>query len=134
MVTVSDRKLSKPLGEKLEVVDFHTDFPGDQMQTATTRNTQDNQFLGHRVHFIGIGGSGMCGLAQMLAQMGAVVSGSDRTATAATEKLSKLGVQIAYQQTSDSFPHEAQYVVYSADGTGNTSLTFQARQPGFRQL
>ena len=132
MVTVSDRKLSKPLAEKLEVVDFHADFPGDQMQTAKTRNTQDDQFLGHRVHFIGIGGSGMCGLAQMLAQMGAVVSGSDRTATAATEKLSNMGVQIAYQQTSDSFPHEAQYVVHSAAVRPDHPELLEAQKSGIK--
>ncbi|MCL5946057.1 MAG: UDP-N-acetylmuramate--L-alanine ligase [Planctomycetes bacterium] len=77
-------------------------------------NIAPEDFRGRRVHFIGIGGSGMCGLAQMLKQMGANVSGSDKTQSAATDKLVALGVKVGYQQTAESFPQDAEYVVYSA--------------------
>ena len=47
-----------------------------------------------RVHFIGIGGIGMSGLAEILLTMGYQVSGSDLRASAATERLADLGAVI----------------------------------------
>ncbi len=47
-----------------------------------------------RVHFVGVGGSGMSGIAELLANLGYVVSGSDAKRTAVTERLSRLGVQV----------------------------------------
>ncbi|MDE3155003.1 MAG: UDP-N-acetylmuramate--L-alanine ligase [Acidobacteriota bacterium] len=47
-----------------------------------------------RVHFVGIGGSGMSGIAELLANLGYVVSGSDAKRTAVTERLGRLGVQV----------------------------------------
>ena len=44
-----------------------------------------------RVHFIGIGGIGMSGIAEILLTMGYAVSGSDLRSSAATERLSRLG-------------------------------------------
>jgi UDP-N-acetylmuramate--alanine ligase len=48
----------------------------------------------HRVHFIGIGGIGMSGIAEIVLTMGYAVSGSDMRASAATERLAKLGATI----------------------------------------
>jgi UDP-N-acetylmuramate--alanine ligase len=47
-----------------------------------------------RVHFIGIGGIGMSGIAEILLTMGYSVSGSDLKTSAATERLAKLGATI----------------------------------------
>jgi UDP-N-acetylmuramate--alanine ligase len=47
-----------------------------------------------RVHFIGIGGIGMSGIAEILLTMGYAVSGSDLRASATTERLEKLGAII----------------------------------------
>ena len=47
-----------------------------------------------RVHFVGIGGSGMSGIARMLHQAGVTVTGSDRSANYSTEALEALGIQI----------------------------------------
>src|SRR4051812_6369175 len=44
---------------------------------APAANPLPSRFAGKRVHFIGIGGSGMNGLARILLDCGAVVSGSD---------------------------------------------------------
>lgn len=51
--------------------------------------------MGEHVHFVGIGGVGMAGLARLLAQNGARVSGSDAAANRLTGELSALGVRIA---------------------------------------
>jgi UDP-N-acetylmuramate--alanine ligase len=48
----------------------------------------------HRVHFIGIGGIGMSGIAEILLTMGYAVSGSDLRASAVTERLHGLGATI----------------------------------------
>jgi UDP-N-acetylmuramate--alanine ligase len=48
-----------------------------------------------RVHFVGIGGSGMSGIAEVLATQGFHVSGSDLAANAATRRLASLGIAIA---------------------------------------
>ena len=48
-----------------------------------------------RVHFIGIGGIGMSGIAELLANLGYAVSGSDAKTTAVTDRLESLGVKVA---------------------------------------
>jgi UDP-N-acetylmuramate--alanine ligase len=47
-----------------------------------------------RIHFVGIGGSGMSGIAEVLANLGYAVSGSDLSSNAATRRLAGLGVSI----------------------------------------
>ena len=46
-----------------------------------------------RVHFVGIGGIGMSGIAELLANLGYVVSGSDRQRSAVTDRLATLGIR-----------------------------------------
>jgi UDP-N-acetylmuramate--alanine ligase len=48
----------------------------------------------HHLHFIGIGGSGMSGIAEVLLNLGYRVSGSDLQAGAATQRLAALGAKI----------------------------------------
>jgi UDP-N-acetylmuramate--alanine ligase len=47
-----------------------------------------------RVHFVGIGGAGMSGIAEVLHNLGYAVSGSDRSDSAVTRRLGGLGIQI----------------------------------------
>ena len=46
------------------------------------------------VHFVGIGGSGMSGIAEVLYNLGYTISGSDLSSNAASQRLASLGVQI----------------------------------------
>ena len=46
------------------------------------------------VHFVGIGGSGMSGIAEVLLNLGYQVSGSDLSSTSITRRLKKLGATI----------------------------------------
>jgi UDP-N-acetylmuramate--alanine ligase len=48
-----------------------------------------------RVHFVGIGGAGMSGIAEVLINLGYEVSGSDLVESTTTRRLSELGAQIA---------------------------------------
>jgi UDP-N-acetylmuramate--alanine ligase len=47
------------------------------------------------IHFIGIGGTGMCGIAEVLLNLGYVISGSDAGQNAATARLMSLGAKVA---------------------------------------
>jgi len=48
-----------------------------------------------RVHFVGIGGVGMCGIAEVLHNLEFGVSGSDSAENANTKRLAELGIQVA---------------------------------------
>jgi UDP-N-acetylmuramate--alanine ligase len=48
----------------------------------------------HHIHFVGVGGSGMSPLAEIMAGLGYTVSGSDLQASASTERLARLGVRV----------------------------------------
>ena len=47
----------------------------------------------HQIHFVGIGGSGMCGIAEVLHNLGYVISGSDLADSATLRRLQALGMQ-----------------------------------------
>jgi UDP-N-acetylmuramate--alanine ligase len=65
------------------------------------------------IHFIGIGGVSMSGIAEILINKGYTVSGSDRNSSKLTEKLSKLGVTI-FIGHEDSNVLNSDLVVYTA--------------------
>ena len=46
------------------------------------------------IHFVGIGGAGMSGIAEVLLTLGYTVSGSDLADSAATERLRQLGARV----------------------------------------
>ena len=62
------------------------------------------EISGKHLHFIGIGGSSMSGLARFMLQKGCAVSGSDRDASHKTEALEKLGVKIYIGHTRRKRP------------------------------
>lgn len=48
----------------------------------------------HRIHFVGIGGAGMCGIAEVLLNLGYEVTGTDQRASKVTERLLALGARV----------------------------------------
>jgi len=66
-----------------------------------------------RIHFVGIGGIGMSGIAEVLLTLGYGVSGSDLRPSATTERLTKLGAQIFVGHV-ESNVHGAEVVVTSS--------------------
>ncbi len=67
-----------------------------------------------RIHFVGVGGSGMSGIAEVLANLGYQVSGSDLAANAATKRLAGLGVKIFLNHDSSQVAGADAVVVSSA--------------------
>lgn len=66
-----------------------------------------------RVHFIGIGGIGMSGLAELLVNLGYAVSGSDVQQTEITDRLASMGARIAHGHDARHLA-DADVVVYSS--------------------
>ena len=66
-----------------------------------------------KVHFIGIGGIGMCGLAELLRNMGGQVSGSDLTENAQTQRLRAMGIEVKIGHAAEHV-RDAEVVVYSS--------------------
>jgi UDP-N-acetylmuramate--alanine ligase len=65
------------------------------------------------IHFVGIGGIGMSGIAEVLLNLGFTVSGSDLKATPVTERLSKLGARV-FEGHAGGHLGDAQVVVVSS--------------------
>ncbi len=75
-----------------------------------------------RVHFVGIGGAGMSGIAEVLATQGYQVSGSDVAASAATKRLAGLGVRIAIGHDAAHVAGADAVVVSAAVATDNPEV------------
>jgi UDP-N-acetylmuramate--alanine ligase len=79
-----------------------------------------------RLHFVGIGGSGMNGIAEVLLNLGYQVSGSDLAANSATERLAGLGAQITIGHSAKNVA-EADAVVISTAVKGDNPEVIAAR-------
>ncbi|MCL2500511.1 MAG: UDP-N-acetylmuramate--L-alanine ligase [Defluviitaleaceae bacterium] len=66
------------------------------------------------VHFIGIGGSSMNGLAKILKQNGCRVSGSDNKASEITKHLQEMGIEVYIPNTGENIRSEHDLIVYTA--------------------
>jgi UDP-N-acetylmuramate--alanine ligase len=66
-----------------------------------------------RIHFVGVGGIGMSGIAELLANLGYAVSGSDAKTSAVTERLESLGVTVHVGHAAPNVG-DADVVVYSS--------------------
>lgn len=66
------------------------------------------------IHFIGIGGISMSGLAELLHTKGFQVSGSDARKSKITEHLSKLGIEVVYGQRASNISSDIDVAVFTA--------------------
>lgn len=66
-----------------------------------------------RVHFIGIGGSGMCPLAEILHSKGYILSGSDNNETDTLKRIRNLGIDVKMGQCAENIDG-AEMIVYTA--------------------
>ncbi|OLC80275.1 MAG: UDP-N-acetylmuramate--L-alanine ligase [Acidobacteria bacterium 13_1_40CM_2_64_6] len=81
-----------------------------------------------RVHFIGIGGIGMSGIAELLANLGFVVSGSDMKRSAVTDRLETLGIRVAVGHDAAHVGEADVVVVSSAVRSSNAEVIEAARR------
>ncbi|MDG1957054.1 MAG: UDP-N-acetylmuramate--L-alanine ligase [Candidatus Binatia bacterium] len=69
---------------------------------------------GHRIHFVGIGGIGMSGIAEVLLNLGYSVSGSDLSESDTTERLISLGAHVVFGHDPDHVDKAVDAVVISS--------------------
>jgi UDP-N-acetylmuramate--alanine ligase len=80
-----------------------------------------------RIHFVGIGGIGMSGIAEVLLTLGYTVSGSDAKASPITERLQSLGAQISEGHSAENVRGANVIVVSNAIRRDNPELIEAAR-------
>ena len=81
------------------------------------------------IHFVGIGGIGMSGIAEVLLNQGYVVQGSDLKTSKITDRLNKLGATIFVAQKAENLTGAEVVVISSAIKPGNPELD-EARRTG----
>jgi UDP-N-acetylmuramate--alanine ligase len=86
-----------------------------------------------RLHFIGIGGAGMSGLALVCARLGAIVSGSDRGDSSYMERLRAAGLEPVVGHDGANLPEGVEVVVSTAIGEDNPELAL-ARERGIEPI
>ncbi|GGX56460.1 UDP-N-acetylmuramate--L-alanine ligase [Tateyamaria omphalii] len=74
------------------------------------------------IHFVGIGGIGMSGIAEVLLNHGYVVQGSDLKRTPITDRLQELGARVFVGQTAKNIEEAEVVVISSAIKPGNAEL------------
>ena len=97
----------------------------------SARQRQD--WAGRRLHFIGIGGAGMSGLALVCARLGADVSGSDRADSSYMERLRAGGLEPTIGHDAANLPEGAEVVVSTAISKDNPELAL-ARERGIEPI
>ena len=82
----------------------------------------------HHIHFVGIGGVGMGGIAELLISLGYSVQGSDTKLNSVTERLSSLGARIQVGHDASHLGAADVVVVSSAIPAGNPEVLEANRQ------
>src|SRR3954464_7037768 len=96
--------------------------------------SRQSRFADRRGPFIGIGGSGMSGLARMLMDAGAIVSGSDPNPGPQTFELTKRGAQISRNQVGEFLDANVDLVVRTAAIPESNTEFLAAKAFGLRQI
>jgi len=100
---------------------------------AFATNANAAPWAGRRLHFVGIGGAGMSGLALLAARLGASVSGSDRAPSRYLERLRQAGIEPAIGHDRANVPPGAE-IVYSTAVPADNPERAAARAAGAREL
>lgn len=113
---------------------LHADAVTPKSTSHTPLTFEPADFVGKRVHLIGIGGCGMSAAARVLLRRGAIVTGSDASASMTTTALAKAGAIISIGQSEDNVPPDADLVVYSAAIKSNNPEMQAATRNGHESI
>lgn len=88
-----------------------------------------------QIHFVGIGGAGMCGIAEVMKNQGYAVSGSDIKESAVTDRLKQIGIDVFIGHDSKNVKNADVVVVSSAIDRTNPEIqsALAARIPVVRR-
>jgi UDP-N-acetylmuramate--alanine ligase len=87
----------------------------------------------HRIHLIGVAGSGMSGIAGLLLQLGHDVSGSDKLDSTETKRLERLGLKF-FQEHRPEHAADAELIIYSSAIKPENPILKNARESGKRAV
>ncbi|MCR5419812.1 MAG: UDP-N-acetylmuramate--L-alanine ligase [Lachnospiraceae bacterium] len=87
-----------------------------------------------KVHFIGIGGISMSGLAEILVDRGFTVTGSDRDRSELTDKLESQGIRVYYGQCARNIEEDVELVVYTAAIRNDNEELLEVKRRGIPML
>ncbi|MDR3433609.1 MAG: UDP-N-acetylmuramate--L-alanine ligase [Rouxiella aceris] len=104
-------------------------------QLAKLRTFVPEMHRVRHIHFVGIGGAGMGGIAEVLANEGYQISGSDLAPNAVTQQLTELGAQIYFNHRPENVLDASVVVVSTAISADNPELIAarEARIPVIRR-
>jgi len=83
----------------------------------------------HRIHLVGVAGSGMSGIAALLIELGHTVSGSDKVSTMETDRLQRLGL-LFHEQHRPEDASLADLIVFSSAIKSDNPILVAARDSG----
>ena len=88
-------------------------------------NIHPDQAFGqiNKIHFVGIGGTGMSGIAEVLCNLGYSVSGSDIRPSPVTDRLRSLGVTVYFEHTANNVADVDVVVISTAVNRNNPEVT-----------
>ncbi|MDP2951405.1 MAG: Mur ligase domain-containing protein [bacterium] len=87
-----------------------------------------------KIHFIGIGGIGVSGLANLYLEKGCFVSGSDKEASEITEPLKKKGAKVFIGHKQSNIARDVDLVIYSEAVPENNPELKKAKSLGIKTL
>ncbi len=92
--------------------------------SANNKNRSHENFMRRirNVHFVGIGGAGMSGIADVMHTLGYIVSGSDVARNAATRRLQDMGVKIAHSHCAENIAEVDVVVTSTAINADNLEV------------
>jgi len=98
-------------------------------RSTRTQSASPERFMRRirKVHFVGIGGAGMSGIADVMNTLGYQVSGSDMASNTATEQLKKSGVKVYSQHSVDNVSDVD--VVVTSTAISVTTLKYAPPKP-----
>ena len=98
-------------------------------------STVPGAWAGRRLHFVGVGGAGMSGLALIADALGATVTGSDRASSPYLERVLAAGIAAVVGHDAANVPDggDVEIVVSTAIGEGNPERA-AARERGLREI
>ena len=117
--------------ERRSQKDRRVNLERPSVERRATPDRRDRMRRINTIHFVGIGGSGMGGIAEVLINLGYAVQGSDMKPNAVTAHLAKIGAKIAIGHVAANIAGADVVVVSGAIARGNPEVraALQARIP-----
>src|SRR5882757_8516327 len=108
--------------ERRSQKDRRVNLERPSVERRATPDRRDRMRRINTIHFVGIGGSGMGGIAEVLINLGYAVQGSDLKPNAVTTHLAKIGAKVAIGHAATNITGADVVVVSSAIASGNPEV------------